>query len=84
MIPSGEAIVGNRGEILAKKKLRQLLGIQPGDKLFIETSDKKMIIRKIPTIDEIFDRPPIASGTPDEIEKELEEEGARQEEMSNE
>ncbi len=79
-----ETVVGKRGEILMKKNVRSTAGIQPGDKIYIEASDGQILIRKVYSIDEIFSRPPIATGTPESIEKELDEEGQRQEELSDE
>ena len=41
-----EGIVGKKGEIYIKKKVRELLGLKPGDKIEIIITDKGAIIRK--------------------------------------
>lgn len=71
--------MGTKGEILPKKQLRQLSGIHPGDRILIEARKGEIFIRKILSIKEVFELPEISSGTPEEIEKELEEEGRKQE-----
>lgn len=73
------SIMGTKGEILPKKQLRQLSGIHPGDRILIEARKGEIFIRKILSIKEVFELPEISSGTPEEIEKELEEEGRKQE-----
>ncbi len=80
MIQSEKTIVGKRGEILAKKNLRDAAGIRPGDEVLIEATSGQFLIRKIPTIAEILQRPPIARVTAQQLEKELDEESRLQEE----
>jgi len=82
MINMDEVIVGKKGEIFPKKKIRNIAGISPGDRVLISASSNQMIIKKILSIDEIFELPIIATGTPSEIESELEEEGNNQRERS--
>ncbi len=83
MIQSEKTVVGKRGEILAKKSLRDAAGIRPGDDIFIEATSGQFFIRKIPTISEILQRPPIARVTAQQLEKELDEEDRKQEEKAN-
>ncbi len=82
MINMDEAIVGKKGEIIPKKKIRNIVGILPGDRVLVCASSNQLIIKKILSIDEIFELPIIATGTPSEIESELEEEGNNQRERS--
>ena len=82
MINMDEVIVGKKGEILPKKKIRNIAGISPGDRVLISASSNQLIIKKILSIDEIFELPIIATGTPSKIESELEEEGNIQKERS--
>ena len=77
-----EAIVGKKGEIIPKKKIRDIMGISPGDRVLVCASSNQLIIKKILSIDEIFELSIIASGTPSEIESELEEEENNQRERS--
>ena len=76
--------VGKKGEILPKKLLRDMAGINPGDEVLIEAFKGELIIKKIYSIDEALSRPDIDSGTPTSIEKDLEEERLLQEKLTNE
>ena len=82
MIVNDDAIVGKKGEILPKKHLRKVSSINPGDKVIIEASFGELKIKKVFSIDEAFDLPIINKQTPQEIEKELEEQGRLQQELS--
>jgi bifunctional DNA-binding transcriptional regulator/antitoxin component of YhaV-PrlF toxin-antitoxin module len=79
---SDDCIIGTKGEILPKKSLREKMGINPGDKVYIEVSPGKMIIRKIFTVEELFNRPIIAHVTPEQFDLEMAEESAAQEERT--
>ena len=70
--------VGSKGEILPKKKLREISGIKPGDTVMIEAIQGELRIKKILTIEEAFSLPIISKGTPDQIEKEINEEIRKQ------
>jgi bifunctional DNA-binding transcriptional regulator/antitoxin component of YhaV-PrlF toxin-antitoxin module len=78
-----QSSMGNKGEILPKKSLRELAGIKPGDKILIEAREGEIIVRKILSFRELMSLPKISSGTPGSIEKELEEEGRAQEERTD-
>lgn len=75
-------IIGKKGEILPKKKIRQIAGFSPGDKVIIEGYPNKMVVRKVLSIDEVFALPEIAGGTPEEIEAQLHEEEQLQEKLT--
>ncbi len=77
-----EAVIGKKGEILPKKNLRQISGLLPGDKVVIEAYPNKLIVRKLLSVDELFQLPKIATGTPEAIEADLHEENRLQEEMT--
>ncbi|MHA1894662.1 MAG: AbrB/MazE/SpoVT family DNA-binding domain-containing protein [Candidatus Helarchaeota archaeon] len=79
-----KAKVGKKGEILPKKKLREIAGIKPGDDVLIQAADGELIIRKIYSIEEALNMPIISSGTPESIEKDIEEELKNQEKLTNE
>ncbi len=81
MVTDDVVIIGKKGEILPKKKLRKVAGILPGDRVLIEARTGELVIKKIFSVNEALALPIIASGAPDEMEKELEEEGQRQEEQ---
>ena len=77
-----EVTIGKKGEILAKKQLREISGLSPGDKALVIAKKGELIIKKIYSIKELFQLPVIATGTPEEIEKEIEEENKNQERLS--
>jgi bifunctional DNA-binding transcriptional regulator/antitoxin component of YhaV-PrlF toxin-antitoxin module len=75
-------IIGKKGEILPKKRIRKMAGLAPGDKVIIEGYPNKIVIRKVLSIDDVFALPEIARGTPREIEEQLHAEGELQEKSS--
>jgi bifunctional DNA-binding transcriptional regulator/antitoxin component of YhaV-PrlF toxin-antitoxin module len=79
MMTSDECIIGKKGEILPKKNLREISGINPGDKVYIEALPGKLIIKKIYSVEELLKRPSLGKYTLDQINKELEEESNLQE-----
>jgi len=79
-----KAVVGKKGEILPKKRLRDIAGIKPGDEVLIEAFKGELIIKKIYSIEEALDMPIIATGTPTSIEKDIEEQRKMQEKLTNE
>ena len=76
-------IVGKKGEILPKKPLRELAGINPGDEVFIEAFKGELIIKKIYSIDKALKMPVIATGTAESIEEDINKESAFQEKITN-
>jgi len=70
-----ESRVGSKGELFLPKKLRDAAGINPGDKIFFELSDKgAIIVNKVPDLLELLKHPVIGKAvTPDEIERDLEQ-----------
>lgn len=66
--------MGKKGEILPKRVLREIANIRPGDKIMIEASPGELRIRKILTVDEIFELEKISRDTPEDIDKQVEEE----------
>ena len=77
-----ETKMGNRGEILPKQPLLDISGIHPGDRIEIEARDGELIIRKIPSIDEVFDLPAITEMSEPEFHEALKEEKQQQENQS--
>ncbi len=75
--------VGKKGEILAKKPLREFSGINPGDNILIEAQPGRLIINKIYSVDELLEMPIISEGTAESVEKEIEEEVKKQEKLTN-
>ena len=74
--------VGNKGEILPKKALREIAGIKPGDHVSVEARPGELLIRKIYSVEEALNLPVISEGTVENIEKELEEEAKLQEKLT--
>lgn len=83
MTTQDKTIVGKKGEILAKKTLREISGIKPGDEIIIEAHLGQLLIKKIYSIDELLEMPIISVETSEEIAKEIEEESKKQQEMSD-
>jgi bifunctional DNA-binding transcriptional regulator/antitoxin component of YhaV-PrlF toxin-antitoxin module len=79
-----KTVVGKKGEILPKKALREASGIKPGDEVLIEAHQGELIIKKIYSVEEALAMPTIATGTPETIEREIEEEMEIQENLTNE
>lgn len=84
MTSQDKTIVGKKGEILPKKPLREISGINPGDEVIIEAYQGELIIKKIYTVDEALAMPAIAIGTPESIEEDINEERELQEKSTNE
>ena len=70
--------MGSKGEILPKKKLRELADIYPNDEVIIEASPGELRIRRILSVKDVLKLSRISKGTPDEIEKEILEEIEKQ------
>lgn len=66
--------MGKKGEILPKRVLREIANIKPGDKIMIEASPGELRIRKILTVDEIFELEKISRDTPEDMDRQVEEE----------
>ena len=75
MINMDEAIVGKKGEIIPKKKIRNIVGISPGDRVLVCASSNQLSPLAGVSRRAWVRFPLIATGTPSEIESELEEEG---------
>ncbi len=84
MTSQDKTIVGKKGEILPKKPLRDASGIKPGDEVLIEAHQGELIIKKIYSVEEALAMPTIATGTPESIERDIEEERKMQEKLTNE
>lgn len=76
---SDETKIGSKGEILPKLPLREMAGLSPGDRVLIEAKPGELRIRKILSIDDIFDLPKIADISAEEAEDIMDEEGEIQE-----
>lgn len=75
--------MGKKGEILPKRVLREIANIKPGDKIMIEASPGELRIRKILTVDEIFELEKISRDVPEDMDKQIEEEIKLQMEKSD-
>jgi bifunctional DNA-binding transcriptional regulator/antitoxin component of YhaV-PrlF toxin-antitoxin module len=82
MVLSDESIIGKKGEILPKKPLRDISGLNPGDKVYIEALPGKLVVHKVYTVRELFNRPKIGTITPQDLDQELVRESDRQETKS--
>ena len=74
MITEEVALVGRKGEILPKKKLREAAGIFPGDRVLIKASSNEFVIKKVLTVEEAFNLALIDSDSPLELRKQIKEE----------
>ena len=84
MTTQDKTTVGKKGEILPKKPLREISGINPGDEVIIEAHQGELIIKKILSVEEALAMPPISSSTAETIEADIEEEREYQEKLTNE
>ncbi len=84
MIIQDKIKVGKKGEILPKKHLREVAGINPGDEVLVMAYPGELIIRKIYSVEELLAMPIIAKGTPENHEEDIEEELKLQENLTNE
>ena len=50
------AVVGKKGELILKKKEREIANIKPGDKVLIIGMLGEIIIRKVPDIEQLLKR----------------------------
>ena len=76
--------VGKKGEILPKKPLREISGINPGDNVLIKANPGELIIRKIYSIEELLEMPIISSGTAKSVKEDIRKEAQIQERLTNE
>lgn len=82
MVLSDESVIGKKGEILPKKPLRDISGLNPGDKVYIEALPGKLVVHKVYTVKELFNRPKIGTITPQNLDQELAQESDHQEALS--
>ncbi len=66
---------------MPKNAPREVSGISPGDKVLIEARKGELILKKVYSVEEATGLPTITEDTPEDIERDLEEEGRRQQEM---
>ena len=72
--------VGRKGEIYTVKELREKLGIKPGSRVIARVEEGKLVIWKLPSLEELLENP-LVELTPDEAEK-LSEEAQREKRKS--
>ena len=61
--------LGKKGEIYTDKEIRKLVGLNPEDEIFIIAKPGLLIVKKIPTLNQILSKEPLASITIDEFER---------------
>ena len=67
------AKVGKKGEIVLKKPERDIAGIKPGDEVVIIGRPRGLIIKKLPSLKSLLEKPPLVTLTLDELKKLREE-----------
>ncbi|GAB4331212.1 MAG: hypothetical protein Kow0069_38840 [Promethearchaeota archaeon] len=72
-----EAVVGKKGEILPKKRIRDLMNLRPGDRVLLEATGDRLVVRKVYSVRELLGMPAIEGGTPDEHKEIIREEAER-------
>ena len=60
--------VGKKGEIYIEKRGREAAGLKSGDKLIVVVSKNKIEILKVPRLEEILEKKPLAEISDEEIE----------------
>jgi len=69
-----ESKVGSKGELFLTKDIREKLSWNPGDPIFFEVKNNELIIRRIPDLLELLEKPALGNPeSPEEIEQELEQ-----------
>ena len=61
--------IGKKGEIFTDKKMRQIVGLNPGDEIYVIAKSGMLIIRKIPTMEKLLSKEPLAYITINEFEE---------------
>ena len=74
MLSNDVTIVGSKGEILPKKKLRNISGIFQGDQVIIRASANALLIKKILTVEEALKLPIIDSSNAKDLKIQIKEE----------
>ncbi|TFG04876.1 MAG: AbrB/MazE/SpoVT family DNA-binding domain-containing protein [Promethearchaeota archaeon] len=68
-----ESRVGSKGELFLTKEIREKLGLNPGDTIFLEIKNNELIIRRTPDLLELLEAPVLGDPeTPEKIEHDLE------------
>jgi AbrB family looped-hinge helix DNA binding protein len=69
-----ESKVGSKGELFLTKDIRDLLGLKPGDTIFLEIKNNELVVRRIFDLLELLEKPLLGNPeSPEEIEHDLEE-----------
>ena len=55
-----ELRVGSKGELFLTKKIRQIMNIEPGDRVLVEIVEGDMVIRKIDDLVDLFMTKPVS------------------------
>ncbi len=50
--------VGSKGEIFPPKEIREKLGLRPGVEVDLTVEDSKLIVRPIPSVNDLLNKPP--------------------------
>lgn len=61
--------VGSKGEIFPPKEIREKLGLTPGTAVELKIEDSKLMIRPIPSVNELLKRPAAVHITLEEFHK---------------
>jgi AbrB family looped-hinge helix DNA binding protein len=68
-----ESKVGSKGELFLTKDIRDLLGLKPGDTIFLEIKNNELTVRRIPDLLELLEKPLLGNPeSPEKIEQDLE------------
>ena len=73
-----ETKMGDKGEILFKKKIRETTGIYPGDHILVTAQRGEILIKKVYSVEELLEMPIIDTGTAQKHEQDIEAEVDRQ------
>ena len=62
--------IGKKGEVVIKKREREVAGLKPGDTVLMIARPGEVVIKKIYSLEELLKRPPVASAPVKEFLKE--------------
>jgi bifunctional DNA-binding transcriptional regulator/antitoxin component of YhaV-PrlF toxin-antitoxin module len=60
--------LGKKGEIYMDRRIRELVGLEPEDEIYILAKPGILFVRKIPSLNDILSKEPMASISIEEFE----------------
>ncbi|PSN85253.1 hypothetical protein B9Q11_02285 [Candidatus Marsarchaeota G2 archaeon ECH_B_SAG-F08] len=61
-----EGIVGSKNELYPPKKIREKLGLKPGQKVKFRVEGDKLVVERVPSVEELLEQEPLVKITLEE------------------